>query len=233
MKKHRVNLNLQCDGNIDWMRQGQNADYRTKVKVASKYTQNKFNSGPGKYCKEYSFFDKNAQDIKPPVVYKTKDQCTKNVPLINTVPKGEKQYAFGRISNLRPYYECPSFFYGLLNDKWTIEENDMFVYCSQMSKQYDQNKFNIRIVLSKGTGIEDRDRKTGLIPYLDVQKIGSYHENQNYVHTVILAREMCQMLAVFKLSLYMSKTHPEILFAKHAGLPVNLKRFIPVEFAQL
>lgn len=153
-------------------------------------------------------------------------QC-RTIPLQATVAPGRRQYVFGRMSNLRPYYACQSKFITLDSQDWDnlYQVNDMFVYCA--TTMANEN-FPLRLVFDSTDGIHSRDPKTGFMNYDDnVLSIPHLFNPTAGERVHILSREVCQISRFFGLHLYQSREYPHIFFASKknpAALRAALQR---------
>ncbi len=173
----------------------------------------------GKYCKTRNWLTE--------VSGKNKASVCRTLPLQETIPKGERQYVFGRMSNLKPYYECPSKFITLNNKDWDslYQVNDMFVYCA--TRMTKNQTFPLRLVFDSTQGIHSKDSKTGFMNYDEnVLTIPHLLSPKNRIH--ILSREVCQIAKFFGMYLYQSQEYPHIFFASKKSpskIGSELKKF--------
>jgi hypothetical protein len=164
------------------------------------------------YCSTRNWMTSSKRRNKPTV-------C-RTIPLLETIAPGKRQYVFGRMSNLEPYYSCPSKFITLDSKDWDslYQVNDMFVYCAT---NMTNEQFPLRLVFDANGGIQSRHDKTGFMNYDDnVVSIPHLFNPTKRVH--ILSREICQISKFFGMSLYQSQDYPHIFFASKRS-PSRLK----------
>lgn len=175
-------------------------------------------------CRAFNF---NTQRYSlPPVV----DGQNISIPLMNRASLGPcKQFVFGRITELTPYYRDDRFITLDLNDDvwsdnktFTMQMNDFFVLCAVISNKSCPSRlrkdfFPIRIVFNRRDAILFKKKVSSQKRYADERhSIGTYHSD--YRFSSVLAREVCQLLNLFHCSLYQSKTYPNIFFMKRGSV---------------
>jgi hypothetical protein len=157
---------------------------------------------------------------------RNKPTICRTIPLMETIASGKRQYVFGRMSNLGPYYSCPSKFITLDSKDWDslYQVNDMFVYCAT---NMANEQFPLRLVFDTDGGIHSKHPKTGFMNYDDnVLSIPHLFNQTERVH--ILSREICQISKFFGMNLYQSQDYPHIFFASKkspSSLKSALKRY--------
>jgi hypothetical protein len=136
-------------------------------------------------------------------------------PLLDTIPRGGRQYVLGRVSTLLEggYYDCNEKFMSLMSNYWDprdMIEQDAYIACvkSECKRSYDDHTFAARIVLSNYVDSFYPGYKTWTTP-LD-----------NFM--TVLHREICQLN---DLTLWQSREVPTILFLARQGEEKDRSRF--------
>lgn len=145
------------------------------------------------------------------------------IPLLKRSRVGDcRQYVFGRVKLLVPYYLDKKNFITLnlpeniWSDKftYTMQNNDLFLYCAINSEQLcDDEKtdfFPIRIVLHKNDAILFKKDLSNMASQR--QSIKTF--NQDWRVSSILARELCQLINLFNIYIYQSNSYQNIFFIK-------------------
>lgn len=158
------------------------------------------------------------------------------IPLIKRSRVGDcKQYVFGRVRLLVPYYLDKENFITLNlpeniwsdNFSYTMQNNDLFLYCAINSEQLcnDEDFFPIRIVLHKNDAILLNKDLSNIASQR--QSVRTFH--QDWKVSSILARELCQLINLFNIYIYQSTTHYNIFFIKLGNVknPSGLKLIYP------
>lgn len=208
---------------IDFVGHNKAADRRdleVTLQVASRVANAKQHGAPKnkdelqQYCKKRDWLNAHAS---------LERKCD-DIPLMGTIPQNEKQFVFGRMSNLGPYYACPDKFITLDSQDWDglYQVNDMFVYCATQTTK--ASHFPIRIVFDTTHGVHSKDDKLGFMNYDDhVLTIPHLLAPAKRIH--ILSREICQISHYFGMHLYQSVEHPSVFFAsKHAASGNDMKK---------
>jgi hypothetical protein len=144
-----------------------------------------------------------------------------------------RQFVFGRVNNLLSYYyDQENFITLMLPDELYYGEylpeknmyiNDFFVYCSiihQSSCHSNKSSifFPIRIVLHPRDSILFKSRFIKKLNDLFYKRIHSseliLQWNEDYHYSTILAREICQLISLFDISIFQSNSYKHIFFIK-------------------
>jgi hypothetical protein len=156
--------------------------------------------------------------------YERHPNAHKKIPLKKRSKVGNcRQYVFGRVQQLVPYYVDKENFITLTlpeeiwsdNYKYTMENNDLFVYCAITSEDFCDEKyrkefFPIRLVLHPNDAI--LLKKDLLNIATQRQSIRSFY--QNWRISSVLARELCQLINLFDIYIYQSTSYNNIFFIK-------------------
>ncbi len=197
--------------------------------VSKSVSKSTNHSSPQKTCNQY----KTKWFTKYDNPYHISCSLMKELPLLKTVPP-TGQFVFGRVQDLSTqcYYEksSKSNMILLLNDNWTIKQNDLFVYCSVVNipPTLRGTYFPIRIVSSLAalalrniTNI-NWDKYTKLYQNV-LRKDEDLNETLVRNHTwarlneaypTVTTREICQLMKLFKLDMYQSIKYPHLLFMR-------------------
>jgi len=160
-----------------------------------------------------------------------------------------KQYVFGRIGVIFPYYSDPANFVTLLlNDDLyygkdpknkNMNMNDLFVYCASaggrscrlVDDSIDFSKyFPIRIVLHPADEIlftYKLVKNLRKFIHRDAKKYQSILKwHPDWRESSILAREICQLISLFDIYIYQSTTYRNIFFINDSVVTIRGLRVI-------
>ena len=168
-----------------------------------------YNYDLSKFCLNYDF--KLGRNII--------NDCT-NIDYLDTIPNNSIQFILGRVDVIKKtnYSKCKYFSildlkypeeisdilntyertlrYGEEISPWSIELNDIFIYCSYYhSKSLPFGKFLIRLVLDKTCSFENDPYKNNSVCLTD------YRYSPDRFPSVTI-RELCQLLNIYKYSIF-------------------------------
>ena len=180
--------------------------------------------GAQQVCAKYRF----STEEWPPAEFQ------RSIPLQQYASSGScRQFVLGRVSSLRDYYRDPRFAtLDLPNNIWSnnftysMAMNDLFLYCAVTSAAHCRTKtkktfFPLRVVFnqqdlalfvaaSRGRNIT-RTRGERRFNRNGKGWTPNFLKDSNRF-AVVLARELCQLSRIFKMTMYQSEEYPTIFF---------------------
>jgi hypothetical protein len=153
-----------------------------------------------------------------PTTHRDEFETTEQIIEFDTIK--DRQYVFGRMSNLQFYYKFPILFKTLASPFWDTDffMNDMFTLCSinyLNSFTYEKNKFPIRIVTSKKSGLYENSSLDDF-SYASIYPKSLLGTTKSFEHQTIFNRELCQLFNN-NFDLYQSVRNKHIFYLTKIG----------------
>lgn len=102
-----------------------------------------------------------------------------------------RQFVFGRVSNLRPYYQCEEYFVASMTSRWSVDLNDTLVWCA--TDKRNTCMYPIRFVTDITKDICAIEGETGIPHYATTFE--PYIAKDPYAN--VTSREICQLVKYF------------------------------------
>jgi hypothetical protein len=206
MSRHRSLRKIGCS-TVDWVgrqKRSQKRDLKIALEIISQMggLQLRNKQELDNYCHTRDWLDDSS-------IPENNSLC-EELPLLETVPRKSRQFVFGRMENLQPYYACREKFLTLDSKDWddNYQINDLFTHCAVNSSGY----FPIRFVFDPQGGIRSQNADRGLKAYdKNLLTIPQLLKGSQRIH--VLSRETCQITAYFGFFLYRSRRYRNIYFA--------------------